>query len=86
MSSMKEHVGGVVLLLLANNFGIIIVKSAHINYGPSPYYDGVPSMEIYESHEPCRAHVLIDQDNYICAHDRIWCLPGWKVCNLFIYL
>ena len=37
---------------------------------------GLPSLIIPV---PCQANKLQEQVNYICAHENIWCLPGWKV-------
>ena len=46
------------------------------NQGYVAYPYGIPSLVIPQ---PCQANALQEKVNYICAHGRIWCLPGWKV-------
>lgn len=51
-------------------------------YSPSNNkYFNLPSMVVPV---PCQAYVLREQMNYICAHGKIWCLPGWKVGDGYI--
>ena len=46
------------------------------NQGYVAYPYGIPSLVIPQ---PCQANALQEKVNYICAHGRIWCVPGWKV-------
>ena len=48
------------------------------NQGYVAYPYGIPSLVIPQ---PCQANALQEKVNYICAHGRIWCLPGWKVSD-----
>ena len=49
------------------------------NYVYSGYNSKVYSLPSMVVPVPCQAYVLREQMNYICAHGKIWCLPGWKV-------
>lgn len=47
-------------------------------YGFNRQFYGVPNLPSLINPVPCRANILREQVNYICAHGQIWCLPGWK--------
>ena len=52
------------------------------NYVYSGYNSKVYSLPSMVVPVPCQAYVLREQMNYICAHGKIWCLPGWKVSQI----
>ena len=65
-------------------FHFVVTFRATGNQGYVAYPYGIPSLVIPQ---PCQANALQERVNYICAHGRIWCLPGWKVSlKEFVYL